>query len=77
MHKERMRLIISGLKKFELTGAEERFVNFVEHDLHQDGLLYGIIESLLESIYTQKTEFIRDSILFMLRQSRPLAPIHQ
>lgn len=77
MEKERIRFILSGLKKFELTEAEKRFVSFVEQGLNDDGVPFGILESILETIYTEKTEFIRDSILSMLKESRSPVPIYQ
>ena len=68
MTKGRMRCILSGLKRFELTLAETEFVAFAEVNLNQDGPLVKVIELVLEGIYSRKTKFIRRSILSMLRK---------
>ncbi len=68
MHENRMRCIISGIKKFELTAAEKELIAFAERNLNRNGLLMKKIEPILERVYEQKTNFIRSSILSMLEQ---------
>ena len=70
MKKERIRCIISGLKRFELTEAEGRWICLAEQNLNQNGLLVEKIESILEWIYSQKTEFIRNSVFSLLNQEQ-------
>jgi len=50
MKKERIRYVISGLKKFELTEAETQFISLAEQNLNQNVLLDEEIESILELI---------------------------
>ena len=73
MQKERMKCLIAGLKKFELTDAEKNFVSFAEKNLDLKGPLVEKIESALESIYRKKTEFIRSSIFLMIDQRKGIA----
>ena len=68
MQKDRMRCMLSGIRRFELTAAEAEFVAFVEGSLSQDGPLMKFLELILEGIYSRKTEFIRNSIMSMLNQ---------
>jgi hypothetical protein len=68
MQKERMRCILSGIKRFELTAAEAEFIAFVEGSVNPDGPLMKFMELILEGLYSRKTEFIRDSIVSMLKQ---------
>ena len=75
MNAERMRCIISGLKRFKLTEAETEFICFAEQDLNQIEPLSETPELILERIYRQKTKFIRHSIISMLKQNRPVTPV--
>jgi hypothetical protein len=68
MQKDRMRCILSGIERFELTAAEMEFMAFAEGNLNQDGPLMKFVELILEGIYSQKTRFIRNSIVSMLTQ---------
>ena len=70
MKKERIRCIISGLKRFELTEAETQWVCLAEQNLNKNWLLVEKIESILEWIYSQKTEFIRNSVFSLLNQEQ-------
>jgi len=70
MKNERIRCLISGLKRFELTEAESQLVCLAEQSLNKNGPLAGSIEPILEWIYSQKTEFIRDSVFSMLNQEQ-------
>jgi len=66
MKKERIRCIISGLKRFELTELENQLICLTEQNLNQDGPLIQKVEPIVEWIYSQKTAFIRDSVFCML-----------
>jgi uncharacterized membrane-anchored protein len=70
MKKERIRCLISGLKRFELTKAESQFICLAEQNLNKNGPLAERIEPILEWIYSQKTESIRDSVFFMINQEQ-------
>jgi len=73
MKSETLRFIISGLRKFRLTEAEKEFVRFSEFHLSQNDPLKNMTGLILNRIYRQKTAFIRDSILSLLKQDRPAA----
>ncbi len=70
MKNERIRCLISGLKRFELTEAESQLVCLAEQKLNKNRLLAERIEPILEWIYSQKTEFIRDSVFSMLNRKQ-------
>ena len=69
MNKERLQCIVSGLRRYELTKLEERFVHAVEEYFNENGILTEQQESILEGIYREKTRFFQDAILGM-RQPR-------
>jgi hypothetical protein len=70
IEKERIRCVISGLKRFELTEAESQFISLAEQNLNHNVLLDERIESILELIYSRKTEFIRNSVISLLSQKQ-------
>ena len=70
MKKERIRCIPSGLKRFELTGAETQLICLAEQNLNWPGLVIKKIEPILERIYSQKTQFIKNSIFYLLNQEQ-------
>ncbi len=59
MDKARLKNIISGLSRYELTSLEKRFVEAAKHSLEEDGRLTEQRESVLESLYMEKTKWIR------------------
>ncbi len=65
-----MRCVLSGLKRFELTEAETQVVSIAEQYLNQNDSWAEKIEPILECIYHQKTKFIRDSVLSMIKQEK-------
>ncbi len=73
MDEERMRCIVSGIKMFGLTGAEEELVRYAEQSMNQNQPLGKTAELILEGIYRRKTKFIRHSIISMLKEERPKA----
>lgn len=63
MKTERLRCIISGLDRYELTKLEQRFVESVEQYFKQTGKLTEQQESILEGLYREKTRWIENAIL--------------
>ena len=66
MDKERLKCIISGLNRFELTGLEKRFVQSVEQSFKEKSMLTDQQESILEGVYREKTGLIRDAVFSRL-----------
>jgi hypothetical protein len=69
MSKERLKCIISGLTRYELTGVEKRFVQSIEHCFKQESLLTDQQESILEGIYREKTRWLKSAILSQLTKN--------
>ena len=63
MDKARLKCIISGLSRYELTSLEKRFVEEVKLSLEKQGRLTEQRESVLESLYMEKTKWIRRGII--------------
>ena len=63
MDKARLNSIISGLSRYELTSLEKRFVKEVKLSLEKQGRLTEQRESVLESLYMEKTKWIRRGII--------------
>ena len=63
MHKDRLKCIVSGLTRFELTGLEKRFVQSVEEYFNQNNLLTNQQESILEGLYREKIRFFKTAVL--------------
>lgn len=62
MNKDRLKCIVSGLTRFELTGLEKQFVRSVETYFNQNHLLTDQQESILEGLYREKIRFIKTSV---------------
>ncbi len=77
MNEERMRCIISGIKRFELTEAEADFISCAEQRLNQTEPLSEAAGLILEKNHSQKAETIRHSIMPMLKQDRPANPVRR
>ncbi len=75
MNAKRTRRVISEIKRFKLTEAETEFICFAEQDPDQIEPIRKMAELFLERIYRQKTEFIRHSIMSMLKEDRPVTPL--
>ena len=56
MNTERLRCIVSGLSRYELTEMEQRFAQSVEQYFKQEGKLTAQQESILENLYRKKTK---------------------
>ena len=63
MNNERLRCIVSGLNRYELTELEQGFVQSVEQYFKHEGRLTEQQESILEGLYSEKTRWIRNAIL--------------
>ena len=66
MDKERLECIMSGLNRYELTGQEKRFVQSVGQYFKEKSILTDQQESILESIYREKTGLIRNAVFSRL-----------
>jgi hypothetical protein len=66
MDKERLKCIMSGLNRYELTGLEKRFVQSVKQYFKEKSMLTDQQESILESVYREKTGFIRKTVFSTL-----------
>ncbi len=66
MDKERLKCIMSGLNRYELTGLEKRFVQSVEQYFKEKSMLTDQQESILEGVYREKTGLIRDAVFSRL-----------
>ena len=54
MDDKRLKCILVGLKRDELTLGERQFIEAVEKYFHEKGVLTDQQESILESIYREK-----------------------
>ena len=77
MNAERMRCIISGIKRFKLTQAEAGFISCAEQSLNQAEPVSERAGLILEAIYGEKTEFIRHSVMSMLKHDMPSPPVRR
>ena len=66
MNKDRLKCIIFGLTRYELTGLEKRFVQSVEEYFNQNHLLTDQQESILEVLYKEKIRFFKTAVLFKM-----------
>ncbi len=66
MDKQRLECIMSGLNRYELTGLEKRFVQSVKQYYKDKSVLTDQQESILEGVYREKTEFIRNAVFSSL-----------
>jgi hypothetical protein len=67
MEKERLKCILSGLSRYELTGPEMQCVQSIERYFNQEGMVTDRHESILEGIYMEKTRFIRNAVFFNIQ----------
>ncbi len=63
MNKERLKCIVSGLSRYELTYLENRFIEAVRHAFEERRGLTEQQESMLESLYMEKLRWIRKGII--------------
>ncbi len=69
MDKGRLKCIISGLCRYELTSWEKRFIEAAKVSLEKQGRLTEQQESILESLYTEKKKWIRKGIITLAKNS--------
>ena len=67
MNKGRLKCIMSGLSRYELTSLEKRFIEAAKHCLEEQGGLTEEQESMLEGLYMEKTRWIRSSIISLAK----------
>ena len=73
MNKGRLKCILSGLSRYELTPLEKRFIEAAKHCLEEQGGLTEEQESMLESLYMEKTRWIKKGIINLVKNSTPNA----
>ncbi len=71
MDHERLRCIVSGLSRYELTYLEERFIEAVRLSVEKQGGLTEQQERMLEGLYTEKTRWIRKGIISLAKNLTP------
>ena len=71
MDKARLKCIISGLSRYELTSLEKRFIEAAKLSLEKQGRLTEQQESILEGLYMEKTRWIRKGIISLAKNSTP------
>jgi len=71
MDTERLRCIVSGLNRYELTELEQRFVQSVEQYFKREGKL----TKQQEGLYREKTRWIRNAILSTKTNQNSLKPV--
>jgi len=69
MDKGRVKCIISGLNRYELTYLEERFIEAAKDYLEEWGKLTEEQETIIESLYNEKTRWIRKGIISLANNS--------
>jgi len=69
MDKERLKCILSGLGRYELTRLERQFVESIERYFKQENPLTDQQESILEGIYREKTRWMKKAILSQLTKN--------
>ena len=69
MEKGRIKCMISGLNRYELTLLEERFIETAKHHLEERGRLTEQQETMLENLYMEKTRWIRNGMAHLLKNS--------
>lgn len=67
MDNGRLKCILSGLSRYELTFSEKRFIEAARHSLEKQGGLTEEQESMLESLYMEKTRWIRKGIISLAK----------
>jgi hypothetical protein len=65
----RLKCILSGLSRYELTVLEERFIEAAKHHLEDQGGLTEQQESMLEGLYMEKTRWVRKGIMNLAKNS--------
>jgi hypothetical protein len=69
MDKGRLKCIISGLSRYELTSLEKRFIEAAKVSFEKQGRLTEQQESMLESLYMEKIRWIRKGIISLAKNS--------
>jgi len=67
MNEGRLKCIISGLSRYELTSLEKRFIQAAKLSLERQGRLTEQQGAILESLYMEKTRWIRSGIISLAK----------
>ena len=67
MDKGRLKCIISGLSRYELTSLEKRFIEATKLSLEKQGSLTEQQEAMLESLNMEKARWIRKGIISLAK----------
>lgn len=69
MDKERLKCILSGLRRYELTRMERQFLQSIEEHFKRENRLTDQQESILKGIYREKTRWMKKMILSQLTKN--------
>ena len=69
MNEGRLKCILSGLSRYELTSVEKRFTEATKHSLEERGRLTEQQGHILESLYMEKTKWVRKGIIHLAKTS--------
>ncbi len=69
MNEGRLKCIISGLSRYELTPLEKRFIEATKHCLEEQGRLTEQQRHILENLYMEKTKWVRKGIIHLTASS--------
>ena len=65
MNEGRLKCILSGLSRYELTSVEKRFIEAATLSLERQGRLTEQQGTILENLYMEKTKWIRKGIIHL------------
>ena len=69
MNEGRLKCILSGLSRYELTSVEKRFIEAATLSLERQGRLTEQQGTILENLYMEKTKWIRKGIINLAKNS--------
>jgi len=65
MNEGRLKCILSGLSRYELTSVEKRFIEAATLSIERQGRLTEQQGAILENLYMEKTKWIRKGIIHL------------
>ena len=69
MNEGRLKCILSGLSRYELTSVEKRFIEAATLSIERQGRLTEQQGAILENLYMEKTKWIRKGIIHLAKNS--------
>ena len=69
MNEGRLKCILSGLSRYELTSVEKRFIEATKHSLEEQGRLTKQQRAILENLYMEKTKWVRKGIIHLTKNA--------